>query len=101
MASGFLSGKYHKEEDLVKSARGGGLKKYLNAKGMNTLAALDKIADKHSTSPATIATAWVLAQPAVTAPIVSASHSEQLASLLAAPHIALDKDDLNLLDNIH
>ncbi|TIP67022.1 aldo/keto reductase, partial [Mesorhizobium sp.] len=41
LAKGFLSGKYHSEADLGKSARGDDVKNYLNARGMRILAALD------------------------------------------------------------
>ena len=39
LASGFLTGKYRSEADLKKSARGGGIKKYLNERGFRILAA--------------------------------------------------------------
>src|SRR5690606_20842259 len=37
LASGFLSGKYRSEADLGKSPRGGGIKKYLNERGLAIL----------------------------------------------------------------
>src|SRR5690606_28954460 len=37
LASGFLTGKYRSEADLGKSARGGGVKDYLDAKGLRIL----------------------------------------------------------------
>ena len=45
LASGFLTGKYRGEADLGKSAaRGGSVEKYLNARGLRVLAALDAVA---------------------------------------------------------
>ena len=44
LAKGFLSGKYRGEADLAKSARGGGVKPYLNPRGFRILDALDKVA---------------------------------------------------------
>ena len=41
LASGFLTGKYRSENDLSKSERGGGNKKYLNERGFKILKALD------------------------------------------------------------
>ena len=61
LASGFLTGKYRSEEDLSKSARGAGNKKYLNEKGFRILSALDKVAEKFKSTPASISIAWLLA----------------------------------------
>ncbi len=100
LASGFLTGKYRSEADFSKSARGGGQAKYLNEKGIAVLNALDKISLKHDTKQATIALAWLLANPLITAPIASATNEIQLESLLNAPKIELDQEDLDLLNTI-
>src|ERR1700736_5482267 len=47
LASGFLTGKYRSEADLAKSARGAGVKKYLNARGFRILQVLDQTAKKY------------------------------------------------------
>lgn len=99
LAAGFLTGKYRTEDDFAKHARGEGIKKYFNAKGLSVLGALDKIAEKHNTQQATIALAWLLANPLITAPIVSATSERQLQTIFDAPTIKLDKDDLDLLDS--
>lgn len=98
LAAGFLTGKYRSEADLGKSVRGGGVKQYLNDKGLGVLTALDTVAAKHNTQPATVALAWLLAQPLVAAPIVSATSKSQLDTLFAAPKLQLDAEDLSLLD---
>lgn len=98
LASGFLSGKYRSEADFGKSVRGNGAAKYMNDKGFAVLAALDKISAKHNTAQTTVALAWLLAQPQVGAPIVSATSISQLESLLAAPSLLLDQEDLALLN---
>jgi aryl-alcohol dehydrogenase-like predicted oxidoreductase len=90
LASGFLSGKYRSEADLAKSARGGKVKAYLNARGKTILSALDSAASQYQASPAAVALAWLIAQPVVTAPIASATSLEQLDELLKAPEIELD-----------
>ena len=100
LASGFLTGKYRTEADLGKSVRGGGLKHYLNSKGYAVLNALDAIAVKHNTHPATVALAWQLAQPSITASIVSATSKSQLQSLIDAPTLALSKEDLDILNEV-
>lgn len=98
LASGFLTGKYRTEEDLNKSQRGGGVKKYLNERGKNILAALDKVAKKYDSSPASIALAWLLANPLITAPIVSATSENQLKTLFDATKIRLDQEDMAALN---
>ena len=98
LASGFLSGKYRSEADLSKSARGGGIKKYLNERGFNILAGLDEVAKRYSSTPASIALAWVLARPSVTAPIASATSISQLDSLVKATELQLDEEAIALLD---
>lgn len=98
LASGFLTGKYRSEADFGKSPRGGGMQKYLNEKGLGILKALDEIAAKHNTKQATVALAWSLAQPHIDAPVVSATKQSQLETLIAAPELKLDTEDLGLLD---
>ncbi len=98
LASGFLTGKYRSAADLGKSPRGGGANQYLNEKGLGILAALDQVSEKHGAQPAAIALAWLLKQPAVVAPVVSATSKQQLAILTQAPNIILDSDDLNTLN---
>ncbi len=98
LAAGFLTGKYRSEDDLNKSVRGGGVKQYLDQKGFAVLAALDKVSEKHNSKPATVALAWLLAQPLVAAPIVSATSKSQLETLFAAPKLQLDAEDLALLN---
>ena len=98
LASGFLTGKYRSEADLLKSVRGGGAKKYLNDKGLKILAALDKVADEFNTTPASVAIAWLLARPSVTAPIASATNAVQLQSLIDAVELKLSKEAIELLN---
>ena len=90
LASGFLTGKYRTEKDLSKSARGGGVQKFMTTRGFRILEALDQVAQVYSVLPATIALAWLMAQPAITAPIASATSVQQLNELLQAVSIQLD-----------
>ncbi|EPB66037.1 oxidoreductase, aldo/keto reductase family protein [Ancylostoma ceylanicum] len=98
LAAGFLTGKYRTASDFSKSPRGGGAAKYLNEKGMNVLNALDKVAEKYDSQQATIALAWLLANPLITAPIVSATSESQLKALFDAPQLKLDQEDIDLLN---
>lgn len=98
LASGFLTGKYRSENDLNKSKRGGGIKKYLNPRGMAILDALDKAAQEYNVTPAAIALAWVIARPSITAPIASATTVQQLHELAKAAEIKLSSETINALN---
>jgi aryl-alcohol dehydrogenase-like predicted oxidoreductase len=98
LASGFLSGKYRSEADLHKSkARGGKVKKYLDARGHRVLGALDEVAAAHGATPAQVALAWVMAQPAISAAIASATTVEQLDELAKSAALVLSADELRKL----
>jgi aryl-alcohol dehydrogenase-like predicted oxidoreductase len=99
LAMGFLSGKYRSEDDLAQSARGKGVKSYLNPRGWKILDALERIADRYSTTPATIALAWLIARPSITAPIASATSVQQLEQLVKAASIALDEQAVRELND--
>jgi aryl-alcohol dehydrogenase-like predicted oxidoreductase len=99
LASGFLTGKYRTEEDLSKSVRGGGVKKYLNEKGFGILKALDQVSAKHNATPAAAAIAWLMAQAGITAPIASATSKSQLQTFSDAVNLNLDAEDLKNLDS--
>jgi aryl-alcohol dehydrogenase-like predicted oxidoreductase len=98
LAAGFLTGKYRSEADLGKSPRGAGVKKYLNERGFRILAALDKVAAQYRSTPASVAVAWLIARPSVTAPIASATTPEQLDSLIKATQLSLDLSAMAELD---
>lgn len=99
LAAGFLTGKYRSEADAGKSARGANTtKKYLNARGLRILAALDAVAATHGATPAQVAIAWQIAQPAVTAPIASATSTAQLDELTKAATLKLDDASIAALD---
>jgi len=97
LASGFLTGKYRTEADFGKSRRGGSMGKYLNPRGLAILKALDEVSTRYRTTPASVAIAWLMAQPNVT-PIASATNPEQLSALLASAKLQLDADALAVLN---
>ena len=98
LANGFLAGKYRSKDDLGKSVRGLRNIDYLEGKGMAVLAALDKIGAETGAAPATVALAWTMAQPAITAPIASATSIPQLAELVSALELTLTPDQIGRLD---
>jgi aryl-alcohol dehydrogenase-like predicted oxidoreductase len=97
LAAGFLTGKYRSEDDLGKSPRGRGVKRYLDARGHRILAALDAVSAEVGATPAQVALAWLAAQPGVTAPIASATSVAQLEEIMVAAHLRLEAAQLNRL----
>lgn len=98
LASGFLTGKYRTPADKTKSVRGGSAVKHLDGKGKPVLAALDAVAARHGASCAQVALAWVMAKPAIAAPIASATSVAQIAELMGALELNLTADDVAELD---
>lgn len=99
LASGFLTGKYRSQNDLNKSKRGQGVKKYLNDRGFKILNALDEIASNYNSSPASVAIAWIMTRPGITAPIASATSIKQLKDIIAATELQLNNRDVEVLNN--
>jgi aryl-alcohol dehydrogenase-like predicted oxidoreductase len=99
LASGFLSGKYRSEADLAKSsARASAVKRYLNPRGLQVLAALDAVAANHQATVAQVALAWLIARPGITAPIASATSVAQLNDLIGAVGLQLSAAEIAELD---
>lgn len=98
LASGFLTGKYRSEKDLAKSMRGGGMTKYMNERGFRILDALDDIAKQHQSTPASVALAWLISRPSITAPIASATSTVQLTELIEAARLQLDQASIDRLN---
>jgi aryl-alcohol dehydrogenase-like predicted oxidoreductase len=98
LASGFLSGKYRSQTDLAKSARGGGMTKFMNPRGFRILDALDDVARRMDATPARVALAWLMQRPAVVAPIASATSRAQLDDLVRATELKLDAPAIETLD---
>jgi len=98
LAAGFLTGKYRSQNDLSKSPRGQGVKKFLNDRGFRVLQALDQVAERRQSKPAQVALAWLMSRKSITAPIASATSVEQLNDLVTATQLELSTADIKLLD---
>ena len=98
LASGFLTGKYRSRADMEGQTRGPRVEKYLNDYGFGVVASLDEVAKRHDAKPGQIAMAWLMARPAVTAPIASATNLDQLAELMKSAEIRLDAADIQRID---
>jgi Aldo/keto reductase family len=98
LAAGVLTGKYRSQQDMEKASRGSMVQKYLNDSGFAVVAALDEVANAHESTPPRVALAWLLAQPGITAPIVSTTNEKQLADLAEAAKLKLGAESIRKLD---
>ena len=99
LAKGFLSGKYRKAADIQGRPREAGLQKYFEGdRGMKILGALDAVSKRAGATPAQVSIAWIMAQPTIAAPIVSATSVAQLDDIAGAARVKLDPEALAELD---
>ncbi|HEX3843932.1 MAG TPA: aldo/keto reductase [Steroidobacteraceae bacterium] len=98
LAAGFLTGKYRTREDLAGSARGRMTSKYLTSRGLELLAAIDKVARNHEATPAQVSLAWLMSRRSVTAPIASATRLTQLREIMKSVELELTPEDLRELE---
>lgn len=98
LASGFLTGKYRSVADVEGSARATFLRDYFDARGLQVLEALRRVAADLVATPAQVALAWSMARPGVTAPIASATSVAQLDDIMAAVRLTLPSDAMAELD---
>ncbi|NVD37419.1 aldo/keto reductase [Ensifer sp. HO-A22] len=100
LARGFLSGKYRTHKDLEGSARGSGVEKYLDGRGMRILGVLDELAEETGATQAEIALAWVRNRKGITAPIASATNLDQLTSLIRSVELTLSDEAMRKLNDV-
>ena len=100
LAGGFLTGKYRRGQPHPRSARLQGVKEYMTDQGWAVLEAAERIAQAHSTTIPAVALAWLLARPALTAPIIGANSPAQLADLLPGSDLVLAPDEFAELDRL-
>lgn len=106
LAGGVLSGKYTRE-DLNNTTQDYSSRKNINlATGRLTEKALDiadvvvAVADELERTPAQVALAWTLLNPAVTSPIIGARHLGQLEDNLQALQIRFDSEQIERLNQV-
>ena len=107
IAGGLLSGKHNPDAGPEEGSRftlGTAADRYKDRywhEGMfETVEALRPLAAEAGMSLPTMATAWVMANPAITAPIIGASREEQLTDTLAAAEVTLDPQLKAKLDDL-
>lgn len=100
LENGFLSGKYRSRAQLDTTARGTRVSSLVNRQGLRALQVLDRVAEEQGVTPTTIALAWVLSRPGITAPVVSANDPEQVDALMAAPAVSLTRTQSAELEKV-
>jgi len=107
IAGGLLSGKHNRSAEPPEGTRftlgnAGSMyqQRYWHEQMFDTVEALRKLADEAGVSLVTLSVAWVLANKAITAPIIGASQPRQLDASLAAATYELDPDLKQRLDDL-
>lgn len=107
MAGGFLSGKYKKGEDaregsrfMLGTARRTYQGRYWHNAHFDAVDTFRQAVEAGEHTAASVAIAWVLEQPGITAAIVGASNADQLAAPLAAIDIELDDELRAVCDRV-
>jgi aryl-alcohol dehydrogenase-like predicted oxidoreductase len=99
LKNGALSGKYTRRNDgQHKADRGAILDGFLNEKAYEVVDELEIIAKAHETTVASVALAWVHAQPAVTSIIIGARRLSQLDDNVRAVDVNLTAEELARLN---
>jgi 1-deoxyxylulose-5-phosphate synthase len=105
LAGGMLSGKHGRGQPPAEGTRftipdAGTMyqARYWHDREFEAVDAFQQIAKEAGLKPATLAVAWVLHQPAVTAPILGASRPDQLEDTLAAADVKLEDELIHKLD---
>jgi aryl-alcohol dehydrogenase (NADP+) len=106
IAGGLLSGKHSRTRPPAEGTRftlgtAGGMyqDRYWNEPEFDTVEELRQLADQAGVDLVTLSVAWVLANKAVTAPIIGASNPGQLDASLAAVDFVVDDDLKQQLDD--
>jgi aryl-alcohol dehydrogenase (NADP+) len=107
IAGGLLSGKHNRKAPPAEGTRftlgwaGGAYQdRYWQDRMFDTVERLHELTHEAGISLVTLSVAWVMAHPAITAPIIGASNPGQLDASLAAADYKLDDDLKRKLDEL-
>ena len=106
LAGGLLTGKHHRGEPTpgtrftLGRAAARYQDRYWHDEHFDAVDELTKVAADAGIALTTLAVRWVLANPAVTAPIIGASRADQLPAVLAAADAPLPADLHRTLDEL-
>lgn len=97
LASGFLTGKYRKAEDLAGKERSDFLSEYNRPESFALVDSLVKVAAELESTPTAVSLAWLRAK-GIAAPIASARNPQQLKDLVASASLSLPAEAIATLD---
>lgn len=102
LAGGLLSGKFSRENQKPENSRRSEFDFPLvdKERAWRILDVIRPIGEAYSCSPARIALAWLLHQPAVTSVIIGAKRTDQLQDNLASVDVKLSPEELQQLDQV-
>lgn len=104
LASGFLTGKYHRGEPIPEGVRGSNnpawQERRLTDRNFTILEGMEQFAAARNRTVSDLAIAWLLAQPIVCSVIAGVTGPDQIDSNAAAAEWVLSSDDLNELSKI-
>lgn len=101
LAAGFLTGKYRRGQPLPDSVRAGGIgSSRMNEQNLDLVEKLVEIAASKDSTPTRVTLAWMLAQPFMSAPIIGANNTQQLADSLGAVDLTLSVEEIQAISSV-
>ena len=100
LAGGFLTGKYRRNQALPSGVRVDGNKQRMSKQNFDVVEKLIEIAQRHDSTPTRVALAWLLAQPFVSAPIIGANNTGQLADSMGATALGLSEEEIGEISDV-
>lgn len=103
LAGGFLSGKYNRGNPLptdTRFAEAGQFVPFDVEQGYEIVDVLNAVAARHGATPARVAIAWTMAQPAISSVIIAARSLNHLEDNILAADLKLTDEDLRDLDAV-
>jgi aryl-alcohol dehydrogenase-like predicted oxidoreductase len=95
-----LTGKYRRNQALPAGVRAEGNKQRMSEQNFDIVEKLTEVAQRHDSTPTRVALAWLLAQPFVTAPIIGANSTGQLADSMGASELVLSEEEIGEISNV-
>lgn len=100
LRGGFLTGKYRKGKPIPESKRAESAQRYMTEENLAVIEKMDGIGKAHEATVSQIALAWLLADPVITSPIISATSVEQLKENLGAVDVKLTTQEIEVLNEM-
>ena len=98
LAGGFLTGTYRSGSAPATSVRAGGAQRLADSPyGARVLEAVDGVAAAHGATPGQVAISWLIAQPAITSVLASATTPDQVRDFMPGADLMLGADEIAAL----